>query len=827
MAAMNQPWLFILLFFFFFFFSTIHLSSSQSFFSQNLEAFYPFFDPSPVPAPAPAPAPIPATANLLPPTNSILPPPPPSGGGSSDGGTGNIVKAVAATAASTFAVATLLFFFVTRYVIARRRKKSGGSVNGGGPVVGGGGGGESGGGPRQQVVGQFVRSGGNVKGLIVDENGLDVVYWRKLEGQQSKKNGYQKKVFQSPPEQGRGGEEGEDDEDEESTSRNEIPLLRGRSSTSHFPIPPPNYRIPSRNTSSVRGGEIALAAVEKSKPSPPLPPPPARSAPPPPPPPPKQEVKAAPPPPPPPPHARKFSAPPPPPRTPNAPPPPPPIKAAGAVAAQTKTDESSSGSGGQVKLKPLHWDKVNKNNADHSMVWDKLHGGSFRVDGDLMEALFGTVATNRKSPNRDESNTNSTTPNNNNFTSPRSQIVILDPRKSQNIAIVLKSISISRKELLESLTDGRGMDAELLEKLMRIAPTKEEETQILDFTGDPTRLADAESFLYHLLRSIPSAFTRANAMLFRANYAAEISQFKESLQTLEMGCKELRNRGLFVKLLEAILKAGNRMNAGTSRGNAQAFKLSSLTKLSDVKSSDGKTTLLHFVVEEVVRSEGKRGVLNRNRSLSRNGSINGSNSNSNNSNSNDKEKEYIMLGLPVVGGLSAEFTNVKKAAQIDYDTFASTCISIASRAAEVKQCLVQCAVNGEGGLFSKEMKGFLESADKEMRVLRESQKEVMDLVKRTTEYYQAGSSDSNSNSNNHPLQLFVIIRDFLGMVDNVCVEIARSLQRRKRPSSTSSNGSSSPKSPAATKVPVRFPNLPEHFLKERNPSSSSESDAEF
>ena len=49
-----------------------------------------------------------------------------------------------------------------------------------------------------------------------------------------------------------------------------------------------------------------------------------------------------------------------------------------------------------------------------------------------------------------------------------------------------------------------------------------------------------------------------------------------------------------MKLLEAILKAGNRMNAGTSRGNAQAFKLSSLRKLSDVRSSDGKTTLLHF-----------------------------------------------------------------------------------------------------------------------------------------------------------------------------------------------------------------------------------------
>ncbi|RVW71664.1 Formin-like protein 4 [Vitis vinifera] len=77
-------------------------------------------------------------------------------------------------------------------------------------------------------------------------------------------------------------------------------------------------------------------------------------------------------------------------------------------------------------------------------------------------------------------------------------------------------------------------------------------------------------------------------MFFRSNYDSEILHLRECLQTLELGCKELRTRGLFLKLLEAILEAGNRMNAGTSRGNAQAFNLAALQKLSDVKSTDGK-----------------------------------------------------------------------------------------------------------------------------------------------------------------------------------------------------------------------------------------------
>ena len=45
------------------------------------------------------------------------------------------------------------------------------------------------------------------------------------------------------------------------------------------------------------------------------------------------------------------------------------------------------------------------------------------------------------------------------------------------------------------------------------------------------------------------------------------------------------------------------MNVGTNRGEAKAFKLDTLLKLVDVKGTDGKTTLLHFVVHEIIRSE--------------------------------------------------------------------------------------------------------------------------------------------------------------------------------------------------------------------------------
>ena len=63
---------------------------------------------------------------------------------------------------------------------------------------------------------------------------------------------------------------------------------------------------------------------------------------------------------------------------------------------------------------------------------------------------------------------------------------------------------------------------------------------------------------------------------------------------------------MFMKLFEAVLKTGNRMNVGTNRGNAHAFKLDNLLKLVDVKGTNGKTTHLHFVVQEIIRAEGLR-----------------------------------------------------------------------------------------------------------------------------------------------------------------------------------------------------------------------------
>lgn len=426
--------------------------------------------------------------------------------------------------------------------------------------------------------------------------------------------------------------------------------------------------------------------------------------------------------------------------------------------------------------------------------------------------MFGYTNGNFKTPQR---NGVLTSPVNLN-TTPPPQIFILDQRKSQNTAIVMKSLAISRKEIVDALVEGHELATDVLEKLARISPTKLEATKILDFTGDLTKLADAECFLYHILKAVPSAFTRISAMLFRSNYDADILHLKESLQTLELGCKELRNCGIFFKLLEAILKAGNRMNAGTSRGNAQGFNLAALRKLSDVKSTDGKTTLLHFVVEQVVRSEGKRCVLNRNQSFDCSNNLKNTDKlmNSNTQSPDERNKEYLLLGLPVLGALSVEFINVKKAAGIEYESFINTCSLLTTRVAEIRKLMADFGSGGGDG-FVRGMKGFLEECEEELKLVREEQERIMALVKRTTDYYQAGTSKLKDD---HPLQLFVIVKDFLHMAERVSEDIARQIKRKN----SVDNAESTQRTSAE-----RFPDFRLQLLSDKSMTlSSSDSDSD-
>lgn len=211
---------------------------------------------------------------------------------------------------------------------------------------------------------------------------------------------------------------------------------------------------------------------------------------------------------------------------------------------------------------------------------------------------------------------------------------------------------------------------------------------------------------------------------------------------------------MFLKLLEAVLKTGNRMNVGTNRGDAHAFKLDTLLKLVDVKGADGKTTLLHFVVQEIIRSEGARL----------------SSGDQNPSSSINDDAKCRKLGLQVVSALSSELKNVKKSAAMDSEVLSSDVLKLFKGLGNITETV---RLNEEMGSeesirkFSESMKRFVKMAEEEIIRIQAQESVSLSLVKEITEYFHGNSAKEEA----HPFRIFTVVRDFLTILDRVCKEV--------------------------------------------------------
>ncbi|PIM97988.1 hypothetical protein CDL12_29537 [Handroanthus impetiginosus] len=543
----------------------------------------------------------------------------------------------------------------------------------------------------------------------------------------------------------------------------------GNPNSKTFKAPPTvGSSLDANRASPQAESQLTEAHAESAGKVAPLPLPPGRTAP-------------LPPGPPPPPPKPPAPAPPPPPKIGRRPPNPPvPAKPSplGPHHRRTSTGESSEASeeseAPKTKLKPFFWDKVLAS-PNHSMVWHEIKAGSFQFNEEMMETLFGYVP-----PDRNKNDHRKDSPS---FESPPQFIQIIDPKKSQNLAILLRALNVTTEEVSDALREGNELPAELIQTLLKMAPTTDEELKLRLYSGDLSQLGPAERFL-KVIVDIPFAFKRLESLLFVSTFQEEFSSIKESFATLEVACKELRNSRLFLKLLEAVLKTGNRMNDGTYRGGAQAFKLDTLLKLSDVKGTDGKTTLLHFVVNEIIRSEGLRAA----RRLRESRSMSSVKTDDLIEDSSQETEEYHRnLGLQVVSGLSNELQNVKKAALIDNESLSESVSKLGQSLVSTKQFLDnEMKSVEEDSEFRDALISFVQQSESDVAWLIEEEKQIMALVKSTGDYFHGKAGRDEG------IHLFVIVRDFLLMLDKACKDVKNSFKLPSKLPKKEALASSSP-----------------------------------
>ncbi|XP_074294102.1 formin-like protein 5 [Silene latifolia] len=479
---------------------------------------------------------------------------------------------------------------------------------------------------------------------------------------------------------------------------------------------------------------------------------------------------------------------------PKAPPPPvkgarpPPAPPLGVSKQPHKREGSTSGEGSKLpsdkdgsrtKLKPFFWDKV-VGNPNHSMVWDEIREGSFQFNEEKIESLFGYNPNEKRNNDRGGQLSDASQPQ---------QIQIIDPKKSQNLSILLRALNVTTTEVCDALLEGNELPTELLHTMMRMAPTQEEELKLRLFDGNLTLLGPAERFL-KILVDIPLAFKRMESLMFMTTYKEEVSNIKESFVTFEVASNELKQSRLFLKLLEAVLKTGNRMNDGTYRGGAQAFKLDTLLKLADVKGMDGKTTLLHFVVQEIIRAEGLKAI----RSTKENESISSLKSDDFVEDSDiDENAQYQTLGLEIVSQISSELENVKKAAMIDADGLT---MSVSKLGQSLKKIINfvnnEMDTSEEETGFYKMLVSFRDHSEGEVQWLVKEEHRISELVRKTADYFHGNAGREEG------LRLFSVVRDFLLMLDKICAQLKQSIPKPVRNNDTNDKNTS-PEMPSQEK----------------------------
>ncbi|XP_066493027.1 FH1/FH2 domain-containing protein 1 isoform X2 [Tiliqua scincoides] len=177
-------------------------------------------------------------------------------------------------------------------------------------------------------------------------------------------------------------------------------------------------------------------------------------------------------------------------------------------------------------------------------------------------------------------------------------VVVLDPKRSNAINIgltVLPPVHIIKTAILNF--DEFAINKEGIEKISTMVPTEEEKQKIQEaqLANPDVPLGSAEQFLL-ALSSITELSARLQLWAFKLDYETAEQEVAEPLFDLKLGMEQLAKNQTFRCVLATLLAMGNFLNGSQTQG----FELSYLAKVSEVKDTVHRQTLLHHLCHNVV-----------------------------------------------------------------------------------------------------------------------------------------------------------------------------------------------------------------------------------
>ncbi|XP_007890050.2 protein diaphanous homolog 2 isoform X3 [Callorhinchus milii] len=330
--------------------------------------------------------------------------------------------------------------------------------------------------------------------------------------------------------------------------------------------------------------------TEGAQPPPQAPPPPTAlpgSIPPPPPPPPPPPGCVPPPPPPPPPPFCGPGIPPPPPFG-GAPP------AFGAPVVLPHGLQAKKQYKPAVTMKRVNWSKIVPQDMTEKCFWIKIKEENFEST-DLFSKLMLSFATQTK-VNKDEVQNEEKKPS----TAKKKvkELKILDAKTAQNLSIFLGSYRMSYEEIKNVIleVDEKKLSESIIQNLVRYLPEHKELSTLSQFKDEYDDLCEPEQFGV-VMSTVKLLRPRLNSILFKLQFEEYLSNIRPDIMNVTFACEEVKKSENFSKILELVLLVGNFMNAGSRNAQTFGFNMSHLCKLKDTKSTDQKSTLMHFLAD--------------------------------------------------------------------------------------------------------------------------------------------------------------------------------------------------------------------------------------
>ncbi|XP_043859670.1 disheveled-associated activator of morphogenesis 2 isoform X3 [Dromiciops gliroides] len=242
-------------------------------------------------------------------------------------------------------------------------------------------------------------------------------------------------------------------------------------------------------------------------------------------------------------------------------------------------------------LKSFNWVKLNEERISDT-VWNEIDDLQvFRVlDLEDLEKMFSAYQRHQKEMGSTEDL----------YLTTRKvkELSVIDGRRAQNCIILLSKLKLSNEEIRRAvlkMDEEEDLAKDMLEQLLKFIPEKSDIDLLEEHKHEIDRMARADRFLYEMSR-IDHYQQRLQALFFKKKFQERLAETKPKVEALLLASRELTRSHRLKRLLEVVLAIGNYMNKG-QRGGAYGFRVSSLNKIADTKSSiDRNISLLHYLI---------------------------------------------------------------------------------------------------------------------------------------------------------------------------------------------------------------------------------------